>query len=151
MLNTNSKILSSQNSNLSCYSPSTLAFCVPAFYLSSFMILLEGRFPFPKNTDIFYVMVAKGVTGESPPPRNFPSTNYSWKIVPIKIGVRQFTRGQFSEEQFSQFHSKGSCISRLNFLPLKTELLHGRMHTHLKGQLVSICYSYFIANRKKIA
>ena len=67
MLNTNSKILSSQNSNLSCYSPSTLAFCVPAFYLSSFMILLEGRFPFPKNTDIFYVMVAKGVTGESPP------------------------------------------------------------------------------------
>ena len=67
MMNTNSKILSSQDSNLSCYSPSTLAFCVPAFYLSSFMILLEGRFPFPKNTDIFYVMVAKGVTGESPP------------------------------------------------------------------------------------
>ena len=67
MMNTNSKILSSEDSNLSCYSPSTLAFCVPAFYLSSFMILLEGRFPFPKNTDIFYVMVAKGVTGESPP------------------------------------------------------------------------------------
>ena len=49
MMNTNSKILSSQNSNLSCYSTSTLAFCVPAFYLSSFMILVEGRFPFPKN------------------------------------------------------------------------------------------------------
>ena len=49
MMNTNSKILSSEDSNLSCYSPSTLAFCVPAFYLSSFMILVKGRFPFPKN------------------------------------------------------------------------------------------------------
>ena len=67
MMNTNSKILPSQDSNLSCYSPSTLTFSVPAFYLSSFMILVGGRFPFPKNTDIFYVMVAKGVIGESPP------------------------------------------------------------------------------------
>ena len=75
MMNTNSKILPSQDSNLSCYSPSTLTFSVPAFYLSSFVTLVGGRFPFPKNTDIFYVMVAKGVTGESPP----------WKIALKKL------------------------------------------------------------------
>ena len=66
MLSTNSKILPSQDSNLSCYSPSTLTFSVPAFYLSSFMILVGVRSPFPKNTDIFYVVVAKGMTGEPP-------------------------------------------------------------------------------------
>ena len=34
------------------------------------MILVGGRIPFPKNTYIFYVVVAKGVTEEStlPPP-----------------------------------------------------------------------------------
>ena len=148
MMNTNSKILPSQDS-ISCYSPSTLAFCLPAFYLSSFMILVEETFPFPKNTDIFYVMVAKGVTGESPPPRNLPSTNYPWKIVPMKIGVRQFTEGQFTKEQFSQFHSKGSCISRLNFLPLKTELLHGGMHTHLKGLVGFNLLFLFYSQQKK--
>ena len=82
MMNTNSKILPSQDSNLSCYSPSMLTFSAPAFYLSSFLILVGWRFPFPKNTDIFYVMVAKGVTGESPP---FPPENCPWKIAPIKI------------------------------------------------------------------
>ena len=66
MMNTNSKIHPSQDSNLSCYSPSTLTFSVPAFYLSSFMILVGVRSPFPKNTDIFYVVVAKGMTGEPP-------------------------------------------------------------------------------------
>ena len=85
MMNTNSKILPSQDSNLSCYSPSTPTFSAPAFYLSSFMILVGGRFLFPQNTDIFYVMVAKGVTGESLPPRKLPSTNCPWKIAPIKI------------------------------------------------------------------
>ena len=62
MINTNSKILP----NLSCYSPSALTFSVPAFYLFSFMILVGGRFPLSKNTDIFYVMVGKGMTGECP-------------------------------------------------------------------------------------
>ena len=66
MMSTNSKILPSKDPNLSRYSPSTLTFSAHVFCLSSFMILVGGRFPFPKNTDIFYVMVAKGVTGESP-------------------------------------------------------------------------------------
>ena len=87
MMNTNSKILHSQDSNLSCYSPSKLTFSVPAFYLSSFMILVGGRLPFSKNTDIFYVMVTKGVTGESPPSGKLPSTNCPWKITPIKIAL----------------------------------------------------------------
>ena len=67
MLNTNSKIPPSKDPHLCRYSTSTLTFSAPAFCLSSFMILVGGRFPFPKNTDIFYVMVAKGVIGESPP------------------------------------------------------------------------------------
>ena len=99
MMKTNSKILPSQDSNLSCYSPSTLTFSVPAFYLSSFMILVGGRFPFPKNTDIFYVMVAKGVIGESPPencpqqtaPGRFKLPGGGW----VRVGVRQFTGGNF--------------------------------------------------------
>ena len=113
MMNTNSKILPSQDSNLSCYSPSTLTFSTPAFYLSSFMILVGGRFPFPKNTDIFYVMVAKGVTGESlPPPPPPPRENCPQQTAPgrlpslklpqkrggggwVRVGVRQFTRGNF--------------------------------------------------------
>ena len=64
MMNKNRKILPSQDSHLSCYSPSTLTFSAPAFY--SFMILVGVRSPFPKNTDIFYVVVAKGMTGEPP-------------------------------------------------------------------------------------
>ena len=74
MMNTNRKILPSQDSNLSCYSPSILTFSAPAFY--SFMILVGERFPFPKNTNILYLMVAKGMTGT---PR---------KISPIKIALR---------------------------------------------------------------
>ena len=84
MMNTNSKILPSQSSNLSCYSPSTLTFSAPAFYLSSFMILVGGRFPFPKNTDIFYVMVAKSVTGESPSPENYPQQTAPGRRPPLK-------------------------------------------------------------------
>ena len=82
MLNTNSKIPPSKDPNLCRYSTSTLTFSAPAFCLSSFMILVGGRFPFPKNTDIFYVMVAKGVTGKSP---QLPSTNCPWKIAPLKL------------------------------------------------------------------
>ena len=77
MMNKNRKILPSQDSHLSCYSPSTLTFSTPAFY--SFMILVRERFPFPKNTDIFCLMVAKGMTGTPPPPQ---------KISPIKIALR---------------------------------------------------------------
>ena len=83
MINTNSKILPSQDSNLSCYSPSTLTFSVPAIYLSSFVTLVGGRFPFPKNTDIFYVMVAKGVTGESPPLENCPQETAPGRLPPL--------------------------------------------------------------------
>ena len=102
-MNTNSKVLPSQDSNLSCYSPSTLTFSAPTFYLSSFMILVGGRFPFSKNTDIFYVMVANSVTGESPPPENcpqytasgrFPPSKLPWRVR-VRIGVRQFTGGNF--------------------------------------------------------
>ena len=111
MMNTNSKILHSQDSNLSCYSPSKLTFSVPAFYLSSFMILVGGRFPFSKNTDIFCVMVTKGMTGESPPLENCPQQTAPGRLPPLKlpweggggfggwvkvgVGVRQFTRGNF--------------------------------------------------------
>ena len=111
MMNTNSKILHSQDSNLSCYSPSKLTFSVPAFYLSSFMILVGGRFPFSKNTDIFCVMVTKGMTGESPPRENGPQQPAPGRFPPLKlpgegggrfggwvkvgVGVRQFTRGNF--------------------------------------------------------
>ena len=110
MMNTNSKILHSQDSNLSCYSPSKLTFSAPAFYLSSFMILVGGRFPFSKNTDIFYVMVTKGVTGESSPLENCPQQTAPGRLPPLKLpqggggvggwgrvggGVRQFTRGNF--------------------------------------------------------
>ena len=110
MMNTNSKILHSQDSNLSCYSPSKLTFSVPAFYLSSFMILVGGRFPFSKNTDIFCVMVTKGVTGKSPPLENCPQQTAPGRLPPLKlprggggfggwvrvgVGVRQFTRGNF--------------------------------------------------------
>ena len=111
MMNTNSKILHSQDSNLSCYSPSKLTFSVPAFYLSSFMILVGGRFPFSKNTDIFCVMVTKGMTGESPPLENCPQQTAPGRLPPLNwprvgggcfggwvkvgVGVRQFTRGNF--------------------------------------------------------
>ena len=110
MMNTNSKILHSQDSNLSCYSPSKLTFSVPAFYLSSFMILVGERFLFSKNTDIFYVMVTKGVTGESPPLENCPQQTAPGRLPPLKLprgggggvggggwggGWGQFTRGNF--------------------------------------------------------
>ena len=85
MMNTNSKILHSQDSNLSCYSPSKLTFSVPAFYLSSFMILVGGRFPFSKNTDIFCVMVTKGVTGKSPPLENCPQQTAPGRLPPLKL------------------------------------------------------------------
>ena len=84
MINTNSKIFPSHDSNLSCYSPSTLTFSTPAFHLSSFMILVGGRFSFPKNTDIFYVMVAKGVTGESPP-ENCPQQTAPGRLPRLKL------------------------------------------------------------------
>ena len=81
MMSTNSKILP----NLSRYSPSTLTFSAHAFCLSSFMILVGGRFPFPKNTDIFYVMVAKGVTGESP--QKIARNKLPLEDCPIKIAL----------------------------------------------------------------
>ena len=156
-MNTNSKILPTQDSNLSCYSPSILTFSAPTFCLSSFMILVGGRIPFPKNTYIFYVMVTKGVTEEStlPPP---PPTNCPWKIAPIKIALgwlgqswsQAIHQGQFCEEQI-QFQPKGSHISRLNFLPLKTELLHGGMHNHLKGLIGFNLLFLFYSQWKKIA
>ena len=111
MMNTNSKILPSQDSNLSCYSPSTLTFSAPAFYLSSFLILVE-------------LGLGQG-WGQA----------IHW--------------GQFSEEQFSQFQSKGSRISRLNFLRLKTELLHGGMHTDLKGLIGFNLLFLFCSQRRK--
>ena len=118
-MNTNSKILLSQDSNLSCYSPSTPTFSAPAFYLSSFMILVGGRFPFPQNTDIFYVMMAKGMTGASlppPPPEHCPQQTSPGRLPPLKlprgvwvrVGVRQFTRGNFPRSNSpSSSQSKG--------------------------------------------
>ena len=95
MMNTNSKILPSQDSNLSCYSPSTLTFSAPAFYLSSFMILVGRRFPFPKNTEL-------------------PSTNCPWKIAPIKIaprvGIRQFTGGIFPRSNSPSFSQREAAF-----------------------------------------
>ena len=91
MMKTNSKILPSQDSNLSCYSPSTLTFSAPAFYLSSFKILTRRISPSGK----------------------LPSTNCPKKIAPIKValgggglvgcvrvGVRQFTGGNFLRSNF---------------------------------------------------
>ena len=101
MMNTNSKILPTQDSNLSCYSPATLTFSAPAFYLSSFMILVGGKFPFPKNR---HFLCDGGQRCDMRiPPGKLPSTNCSWKIAPIEIapggwvrlGVRQFIRGNF--------------------------------------------------------
>ena len=114
VMNTNSKILPTQDSNLSCYSPSILTFSAPTFCLSSFMILVGGRIPFPKNTYIFYVMVAKGVTEEStlPPPPSpencsqqtapgrLPSLKLPWGGW-VRVGVRQFTRGNFVRSKSS--------------------------------------------------
>ena len=140
-MNTNSKVLPSLDSNLSCYSPSTLTFSAPTFYLSSFMILVGGRFPFSKNTDIFYVMVANSVTGESPPPENcpqytasgrFPPSKLPWRVR-VRIGVRQFTGGNFPRGNSPSSSQRKSRISRRNFLCLETELLYGGMHTNLKG------------------
>ena len=65
MMKTNSKILPSQDSNLSCYSPSTLTFSAPAFYLSSFKILTRRISPSGK----------------------LPSTNCPKKIAPIKVAL----------------------------------------------------------------
>ena len=58
MMNTNSKILPSQDSNLSCYSPSTLTFSAPAFYLSSFLILVDQT---STNWKIAPIKIAQGV------------------------------------------------------------------------------------------
>ena len=106
VMKTNRKILPSQDSNLSCYSPSILTFSAPTFCLSSFMILMGGRIPFPNNTDIFYVMVAKGMTEEStplPPCENCAQQTAPWRLPPsklpwggwVRVGVRQFTGGNF--------------------------------------------------------
>ena len=86
MMNTNSKILSSQDSNLSCYSPSTLAFCVPAFYLSSFMILVEGRFPFPKNRH-FLCDGGQRRDRRIPPPEICPQQTTPGRLSPLKLGL----------------------------------------------------------------
>ena len=119
MMNTNSKILPSQDSNLSCYSPSTLT-STPAFYLSSFMILVGGRFPFPKNTDNFYVMVAKVVTGESPTPPQKIALNKlpPGRLPPLKlprggwvrVGVRQFTGGNFLKSSSLSFSQREAAF-----------------------------------------
>ena len=165
-MNTNSKILPNQDSNLFCHSPSTLTFPAPAFYLSSFTILVGGRFSFSQEHRYFLCdggqrhdrrisLSPPPHPPPPPPPGKLSATNCPWKLAPIKIAPGEgwgqaIHQGQFFEEQFSQFQPKGSCTSGLNFLPLKTELLHRGIHTYLKG-LVGFNLFLFYSQRKKIA
>ena len=121
--------------------------CLLLFYDSG-----ERKIPFPQEHRHFLSDGGQRHDRNPPPPP-------PQKISPIKIALRgqglvygwvqAIYWGQFSEEQFSQFQPQGSRISRLNFLPLKTELLHGGIHTHLKGLVGFNLLFLFYSQQKK--